>query len=386
MRRIHPLAAVGSGVAIAGLVFGAAVASPNAPLAQSTVPVNPTQQEALDGLETAKRYIQQHPDATPTPTPTVSETATPTPTSTTPTPTVTTTPPAGAYPSGLPWSNGAFTMHSASNATAMEAWLGKNLDNFEVFTSRGNWGAQLNPWWRSSLPASFDKAREDLIISVPLWTDDGNRGSDAQWRELADQIEATDPDAIVRHGWEFNCCYSRLTDPAAWKAQYNRSVDLMQSAAPNLHFSWNPNEGVSSNGVTIPPDQAWPGPANVDSISLDAYDWYKPYNSAANWADHRDKKYGWNYWYNFARSHNKPFGLAEWGLYSARSESGGDNPLYFRYVFDWLREKASNAPGSIRFVTYFNETASYYQGHVHPTSRNPNGAAEYRAQVHASAR
>lgn len=380
MKRIHPLAAIGSGVAIAGLVFGAAVAAPN--LAQD-VPASPTQQEALDGLETARRYIEQHPATTPTPTPT--------PTTPTPTVTPTTQPPVGRFPSGLPWSDGAFTMHSASNATGLANWRGVPLDGIEVFTSRANWGAQLNPWYLADgvIPAEMRsgtrlKTGLDLIVSVPLWTDDGNMGTDAQWRQLADQIEAKDPDAVIRLGWEFNCCFSRNTNSTTWKNQYNRAAAQMLAAAPDLEFAWNPNEGVSSNGVTIPPDQAYPGDLYVDSVWIDAYDWYSPYNSASNWGNHRDKQYGWNYWYNFARARGKTFGLGEGGLYTASSASGGDNPLYFRYIYDWLREKATAQPGSIRAVILFNETASYYQGALYPTTRNPNAGVEYRAQLAAS--
>jgi hypothetical protein len=56
--KVNPLAAVLAGGVALVLAGTVAFAAPSA-----TVPVNPTQQEALDGLETARLYIQQHPDA-----------------------------------------------------------------------------------------------------------------------------------------------------------------------------------------------------------------------------------------------------------------------------------------------------------------------------------
>jgi hypothetical protein len=58
--KINPLApalAVGAALVLVGTVAFAA------PSRLAVVPANPTQQEALDGLDTARLYIQQHPDA-----------------------------------------------------------------------------------------------------------------------------------------------------------------------------------------------------------------------------------------------------------------------------------------------------------------------------------
>ncbi len=75
MRKINPLSAAIAGGAALVLAGTVAFAAPSTPAA---VPTNPTQQEALDGLETARLYIQQHPD-TPLPTtPPATTTAPPT--------------------------------------------------------------------------------------------------------------------------------------------------------------------------------------------------------------------------------------------------------------------------------------------------------------------
>lgn len=291
--------------------------------------------------------------------------------------------------SGLPWSDGVFAGHDRAAADAFAAWRGRPLDNVLVFTGRGSWAEQLQPWWRAALPTGFDAGRDDLIIAVPLWpggSSVSDTGTDAQWRLLAEQIAATDPDALVRLGWEMNCCdFSPATaaNAARWRAAWIRAHTLMRTAAPGLTFVFNPNEGPAGKGFLADPRQVYPGDDYVDVVAIDAYDWYPAYDTDANWTLHRDRRYGWEHWYRFARDHGKPFGLGEFGLYSASPASGGDNPRYFREVYRWLADKPA---GTIRFVTAYNERDDWYGGRLWPTDRNPAAGAEYRAQLAASAR
>jgi hypothetical protein len=65
--------------------------------------------------------------------------------------------------------------------------------------------------------------------------------------------------------------------------------------------------------------------------------------------------------------------------------SGGDNPAYFTYVYNWLAAKATAAPGSIAFVSVFNDSQSYCKCNVFPTSPNPQAAASYRSLINSLA-
>lgn len=320
---------------------------------------------------------------TPPPTTTVPPTTVP-PTTVPPTtvPPTTTPPPAGNRASGMPWSDGVWAEHDAGEASAFASWRGAAVDNVAAFTSRENWNAQLGTWWLNSIPSSFVKSRDDFVLGVPLWTDDGAAGTDAQWRQLADAVYGADPEAYVRLGWEFNCCFSRATNVSAWRAQYSRAYTLMKDQHPTLRIGFNPNEGISTNGVSGDPSALYVE-GKADWIGIDAYDWWPAYNSAANIQNHFTKQWGWNYWYDFAVSKGVPFALPEWGVYSGSSASGGDNPQYMNAVYNWLKSKHDARPGSIGFVTYFNETASYCGCAIYPTTRNPNAAAAYRAQIQA---
>ena len=294
------------------------------------------------------------------------------------------------HASGLPWSDGGFFMHSATQAQQFAEWRGRPVDNIVAFTTRSNWAQQLIPWWANVVPASFVAARDDYILSVPLWTDDGSAGTDADWTELAGKVAQVDPDGYVRLGWEMNCCFSKALDTpaaaAAWRAQFSRAAGLIKAAAPNLRIVFNPNEGVSNNADPNGPKLLADASAlyvagKVDVIALDAYDFYPAYTSATNANQHFTKTYGWNWWYDFARSRGLPFALAEFSVYAGSPASGGDNPAYFSYVYDWLSGKAAAAPGSIAFVSVFNHSEPYCECNVYPTTTNPNAAARYRSII-----
>ncbi|WP_285599100.1 hypothetical protein [Kineosporia sp. NBRC 101731] len=362
MRRVHPVTAV-----VAGLTVAAALLAGNAFAdtveAKAGGITRPTQRQALDANETVRNYILAHPDR---PLPTVK-------------PTATTPAPIRRYASGLPWSDGGFFEHSASGATAFAQWRGAPLDNVQAYTDRSTWTAQLNPWWAGSVPATFQPGRDDFILSVPLWTDDGDAGSDGNWKELGQKIAAVDPDALVRLGWEMNCCFSRATDAEAWKKQFSRAVTLLRTAAPNLLIVFNPNEGAAQGGTVSAIENLYV-PGKVDIIALDAYDWYEPFTTAASITTHFTKPYGWDYWYRFARERNLPFGLGEFSVYSGSAASGGDNPKFFEAAYGWLADRDKADPGSIRFVALFNDSATYC-GCALSDSRNPKAAAAYRAMI-----
>ncbi|MEV8504541.1 hypothetical protein AB0368_06870 [Actinoplanes sp. NPDC051475] len=279
--------------------------------------------------------------------------------------------------SGLPWSDGGYFAHDSAQADAFAAWRGRPVDNIVAFTHRQTWPALLEPWWTTSLPAGFDASRDDFILSVPLWTDDGDAGSDAQWTQLATATTAVDPDAFMRVGWEMNCCFSLATDQDAWRTQFTRAATLLKAAAPELQIVFNPNEGASSNNTVTDPSVLFVD-GLIDIVAIDAYDWYPAYTDEASWAQHRDKQFGWNHWYDFARSKNLPFAVAEFGVSAASTDTGGDNPAYFQHAYGWLMEKATTTPGSIAFVSIFNEPAEYCLCQLYPTTANPAAGERYR--------
>ncbi|MEU7874720.1 hypothetical protein [Dactylosporangium sp. NPDC049140] len=281
--------------------------------------------------------------------------------------------------SGLPWSDGGYFLHDPAQADAFAAWRGRPVDNIVAFPARETWPLLLDEWWADTVPASFRATWDDFIVAVPLWTDDGNAGTDADWRTLAAGIAAVDGDAYVRLGWEMNCCTSLATDAAAWRAQFTRAAGLLKAAAPGLRIVFNPNEGASEPNLVADASTLFVD-GLVDVVAIDAYDWYPAYSTSDV---HFTKRYGWNWWYDFAQSKGLPFALGEFSVATGDPGAGGDDPAYFTKVYHWLSAKQTARPGSIAFVSLFNEPDTYCQCNVYPTTPNPAAAARYRELVNS---
>lgn len=377
---------IGAGVAAMALILaacgGTTVANElSQPARAAAATSGPSQQQALDANATARAYIESHPDIQPTlPPPTIVPSTSVAPTTTSASP-----PPAGRYASGLPWSDGGWFENDGAQANNFAAWRGRHVDNINVYNDRDTWPSMLDQAWKSGIPTSFVPSTDDLLISIPMWANNGsvtNIGTDAQWKQLAQQIAAVDSNAIVRLGWEMNCCYSGAmnANAAQWKADWTKEVTNMRSVAPNLKFAFNPNEGVSGNGFISDPSTLFI-PGQMDMILLDAYDWYPPYNTASNAQQHQAKTFGWDWWYNFAQSKAVPFGLGEWSVAHIGSNGGNDDPAFINFVYNWLAAKNTAKPGSIRIASLFNWTDPGIQHALFPTNFNPNSAAAYKAQI-----
>jgi hypothetical protein len=362
------LSLITAGAAIFGCAAGGLVAADASPRRDTT---NPTQQQALDANSIERAYIQAHPDVTPSASPSATTTAS-----------------AGTYASGLPWSDGGWFENDATEAASFQTWRGHHVDNINVYNDRANWSTMLDNGWTAALPSSFNPVKDDLMISLPMWADNGsvtNIGTDAQWKQLATQIVAKDPNAIVRMGWEMNCCYSQATNANAtqWKADWARIWTDMKSVGPNLTFAFNVNEGTSGPGLISDPSTLFI-PGKMDMVLIDAYDGYPPYSTSSAQNEHQTKKFGWDYWYNFAQSKNVPFGLGEWGVWHVGSNGGNDDPTYINWVYDWLKTKNAAKPGSIRIASYFNYGQDPNQI-LFPTNTNPKSAAAYLTKVNSLA-
>lgn len=386
-------------LAVSTLALGIGLAAPS-----SSDPTSVTQQQALDGLATARAYIEAHPDTvlpTPTPTATPTETATPTATPTptptnTPTPTATPTTPASAYASGLQWSSGVWAQHDATRAEQFGTWRnGKPVDNWGTFTSRENWGTMSSNWWANGKPSTFVPARDDMSIGLPVWPDDGAVGTDAQWKALGTQINAVDPTAFVRLGWEMNLPSQHAltsTNYTAWVAQWNRAADLLKSTCPGCKMVWNPNQGadqtsgcggsIAANWCSRRAFQAVK--SRVFAYGIDSYDSYPPATTAAGWNTQKTGIGRLDESYAYAGANGVKFSVPEWGIGCTTSgcgwgsNAGGDDPNYINQMFGWFDDHPNMVMES-----YFDEPASYIRSSLVVTPIGPNAPAAYRAAVQA---
>jgi hypothetical protein len=319
------------------------------------------------------------------------------------TPPVVTPPPSTG---AVTWSSGVWTNQEAALATEFATRRGQALGNICVFTSRQSWADQLQveentgkPWWTGALPAGFNG---DLVIKIPLWTEDGDTGTQAQWQQLAMQIADADRSAWVCLGWEMNMGSKgqgwewQLTAAnfGAWVQRYRQAVTWMKAARPGLRFAWNPNAGADQPGGDS--RAAFQELRDLHhAYGPDSYDAWPPDTDAAGRATHLTEKGYLGESYTYANTNGMQFVLPEWGVSSGTQwagHCGGDNPQYINDYLGFLKSKQGltvkrfidgiPAP-AIAFDSYFSDPADYLRSQL--WTQNPKAGAAYTAQFKATA-
>jgi hypothetical protein len=271
----------------------------------------------------------------------------------------------GAYVSG----------DGASGEEKVGAWRGAPVTIVSTYLNHETWSDIATPnWWlRSVRPLTARGV--PLVLGVPLLLSRGEtfaQGAsgayDRDFRSLAGHlVRAGDSDAILRLGWEFNGSWFPWSlsaqgddSPGEFVAYWRRVVTLMRSVrGAAFRFVWNVNNGPEPVDAT----RAYPGSAYVDYVGVDAYDnGYHVSAAAARWNQIINQPRGLNYWLRFARRHDKPLAIPEWGVGNA-----GDDPYYVRKMYAWMK---SNRIGFESFFDYHESLTS---------GAYPRAAAQYRA-------
>lgn len=281
----------------------------------------------------------------------------------------------------LIFESGLFAMHKATEVTKWEKNRGAEVAVIAVAPSRESWEALQNTWFMDNerIPSGF---KGTLNIAMPLWPEDGNLEDayagnyNAEWEKFGKSVAVKYPGAYIRIGWEMNIndWYFKATPENAieWKQAFIHAVTSLRKASAGFRIIFNPNLGSGQTG-TEDATLFYPGDEYIDLIGIDAYDWWPGYTNEANIAGHRDSKYGWNWWLDFAKQHNKKFCIPEWGIATANSNSGGDNPVYINFVYSWLKANKE----WIQMECYFHESADYLRSDLF-TGYNPKATAEYK--------
>jgi hypothetical protein len=303
--------------------------------------------------------------------------------------------PPGTRLSGLPWNSGTNPQpQTAARVTQFENFRGAKTDNVTLFPPRDNWSTLSDPnWIAAGLPSGWDPAKQDLIMTIPLWPGSnslGNTGTQAQWQTLANNIKARDANAYVRLGWEMNLpnWHWNLNsgNRIQWQQKFIQAVQWMKAVAPQLRFVWNPNKGADQtsgcNASNPCSRQAFQAVKSyVDVYSIDSYDSWPADNSAANRTVHLNQYLGESLAY--AKANGKKFAVPEWGVACNVSgcqwagNAGGDNA---QYITDYMGFFAANA-ADLAFESYFDEPASYIRSALSQTPIGPNAPARYKQLV-----
>jgi len=296
------------------------------------------------------------------------------------------------------WPNGT------AGVDAFAKWLGRDMVWGLDFVGGESWDNVGWPTWWLDAWSKWLKENPDrhFVLSIPILAGpvDGSgptQGSkdvkapvsleagatgryDEHFRDLAMNLaryKMADR-TILRPGWEFN------GDWYAWRAKgktqafidyWRRIVTTMRAApgAEGLKFCWNPTLGDQQ----FPADEAWPGDEFVDYVGLDVYDetWNEgtypwPTSADAQEIERRQKKVweewlmhskrGLVFWAKFAREHQKPFAIPEWGVVWAAHQHGGrDNPYFIEQMHAFITDPKNG----VAFHCYFdiNEKTQKHQ-------------------------
>lgn len=170
---------------------------------------------------------------------------------------------------------------------------------------------------------------------------------DAEFQAGARAIARSQPDAIIRIGWEMNgdwFPWAAAGREADYIAAYRRVVAIFRAASPKFSFDWCVNWGPNA----APADLAYPGDDVVDTIGMDVYDAKTDKDPVARWRDEvLNAPYGLRWLDDFAARHDKKMSLGEWGL---GLKDAPDNPYFVERMSGWLKAHSAR----VAFHVYFD--------------------------------
>jgi hypothetical protein len=267
-----------------------------------------------------------------------------------------------------------YDVNSVSGLDTFAALTGRSsVDCAMVYTGSPDWAGWIDPWflhhpnpdlnWAAWVRNSPANDRRQLIISQPLiptsqastdWLDAGANGDYTQYaKQFAQNLVADGvSDAVIRLSWEMNGTWNIDSIPntpagdAKWIQFWRLTVQAMRSV-PGQHFlfDWCPNNGYRPIALT----DYYPGDDVVDIIGDDPYDAGVPTNTTDRWGNVLNRAGGLQTILDFAKAHNKPISLPEWGVGTPTSSNlaGGDDPTYIQGLANLI------ANNNVAFQTYF---------------------------------
>lgn len=222
-----------------------------------------------------------------------------------------------------------------------------------------------------------------IDVRIPVSLEKGAAGDyDRHFKQFAENlVQYKMGEVILRPAWEFNGGWYPWGAKGKTKdfiAYWRRIVKTIRAVpgAENVKFCWNPTLGDQD----FPADEAWPGDAYVDYVGVDVYDetWNEntypwPADAAPEVIEARHKKVwtewilhsprGLVFWAKFARDHDKPLAVPEWGLNRREDGHGGDDDVHFiEQMHAFIHDPANR----VAFHCYFDVNAG--RDHLHQLS------------------
>jgi hypothetical protein len=310
----------------------------------------------------------------------------------------------GAFQDNRPYARFGATI-SAQRELGMEAWermLNRPKDSLiaEDFYGDGSntWAGMTAPVNGLGKPREWAAAnpRRKLLWSIPLTmpgaplADVASGAHDDEFRAAASAIAASQPDAIIRIGWEMNgswmAWYAGAGGEQNYISAYRRVVAIFREASSRFAFDWCVSYGRQNSDA----ETAYPGDDVVDTIGMDVYDYIftpSPISDAAHrWTrsvlDGEGRGLTWLA--SFAASRGKKMSLGEWGVGLTDNSKSAiyrrlkDDPTFLRLMQSWLFTNGRNVafqiyfdapPNRIDDGTFPNALAQLKKDFAEPTRR-----------------
>jgi Glycosyl hydrolase family 26 len=282
----------------------------------------------------------------------------------------------GSFQDNRPYAKAGTTI-SAQREAGLEAWelmLGRPKDSLvaEDFYGDGSdtWAGMTAAANGLGKPKDWKAAnpKRKLLWSIPLTmpgaslADVANGLHDAEFSAAASAIAASQPDAIIRIGWEMNGSWTPWHAGAGaeqnYISAYRRVAAIFKEKSRQFTFDWCVSFGRQDSDA----ESAYPGDDVVDTIGMDVYDYISTHSPIADptkrWGssiiDGDGRGLAWLA--SFAASRNKKMSIGEWGVGLTDDQKSPlyrrykDDPSFVRLMRSWL---VANS-GDVAFQIYFD--------------------------------
>ena len=244
-----------------------------------------------------------------------------------------------------------------------ENWFGRSVEYYSIALFRESWADYSPENWPLETDLESIVSDRQPVITFSMFPRGRSMEQVAageftdRYRQFAaDMVDNGMSGAHLRFGAELNGDWGPDTAvgrPELFVDAWREIVTAMRSVSESaFSFIWAPDIWRRQ----MAPTKAYPGDEFVDEVGLTFYDKgacypYPAQCSEACLREHRDctwetllegreENYGLNFWTQFAREHGKPLVFPEYGVMAREraTPGGGDNPLFFQYFDNWMRE------------------------------------------------
>ena len=322
-------------------------------------------------------------------------------------PSSTTTPPALGVYAGT---NNQAGVNNFAATTGAHVTLAETYLPWEANTGTSvGWSYLTTPSTMASWLSTWSGTSDQMVIAVPMVALNGSGSPEntlaqgaagdenANFVAIAKNLVALGfGNAVLRPGWEFDGNWypwtvQSNTDAANFAAYWQNIVTAMRSVpGADFKFLWSP-AGFQSLSWNI--NDAYPGNAYVDYVSVDVYDWSwdstifpsgDPNNSAtaaqskAVFKEYVTGTEGLNWLASFAQAHNKPIVIPEWAVVS-RTDGHGlmDDPTFINDMYNWFT--ANNVAWVVYFVDDVADNNNQGMNFLLTDGHFPNSLAAFEA-------